>query len=135
MAIKLPVLLRNTRADTFTTRIGASGLLRIYSGTQPTDADTAIGAQVLLAQLTCGATFAAAAATGVLTANAITSANAAATGVATWFRLVNAGATVNVTDGTVTATGSGGDLQLVTTSITSGQPVQVTALTITEGGA
>lgn len=137
MALKFPAAFRSTRADTITTRAGTSALLRIYDGTAPTDADTAVGAQVLLAELTCNATaFAPAASSGVLTANAITQDSSAnATGTAAWFRLLASNGTTVVMQGSVTATGGGGDLQLVTTSITSGQPVQVTSFVITEGGA
>jgi hypothetical protein len=132
--LKLPVAFRNTRADTWTTRAGASALLKIYTGTQPTDADTAIGAQTLLGTLTCNATFAPAASGGVLTLNSITQDSAAdATGTATWFRLTKSDGTTVVCDGSVGTSGS--DLNLVTTSITLGQPIQVTSFTITEGGA
>jgi hypothetical protein len=57
-----------------------SGILRIYSGTRPATADTALGAQVLLAECTLNATAFGAAANRVATANAVTqdtSANAA----------------------------------------------------------
>jgi hypothetical protein len=132
--LKLPVAFRNTRADSWTTRAGASALLKIYSGTQPTDADTALGAQTLLATLTCNATFAPAASGGVADAEfSIASGNAVATGTAAWFRLTKSDGTTVVCDGTVGT--SGCDLNLVTTSITNTQPVQVTSFTITEGGA
>ena len=58
------------------TALANSGKLRIYDGSQPTDANTAVGAQVKLAELTLNATaFAASAASGsagskVVTANA-----------------------------------------------------------------
>ena len=110
-----------------------SGWLRIYDGTQPVTADTAIGAQVLLAELRLGATAFGAASNGVATANAITSDAAAnATGTATWFRVVTSGGTF-VIDGDVGTSGS--DLNLITTSITSGQPVAITSWTITTGNA
>lgn len=131
--LKLPVAFRNTRADAWTTRAGASALLKIYTGTQPTDADTAVGAQTLLATLTCNATFAPAASGGVLTLNSIAAANAVAGGTAAWFRLTNSAGTTTVCDGSVGT--SGADLNLVTTTIVSGQPVQVTSFTVTEGGA
>lgn len=135
MAVKFPAAFRNTRADTVTSRAGSGALLRIYSGTRPANADTA-PAGTLLAELTCGSPFAPAASGGVLTANAITQDSSAnATGTATWFRLVNSAGTTTVMDGDVTATGGGGDLELVTTSIVATQPVQVTAFTFTEGGA
>ena len=135
MAIKFPAALRSSRADTITTRAGASALLRIYSGTQPVTADTAIGAQVLLAELTCNATFAPGASSGVLTLNAIASNNAVATGTAAFFRLVNSAGTTTVMDGSVSAAGGGGDLQLVSTAVTSGQAVSVSSFVYTDGNA
>ena len=53
--------LRNNQLDEITSDVATSGLLRIYDGAQPTDADTALGAQTLLAELPLSATFAAAA--------------------------------------------------------------------------
>ena len=136
MALKFPAAFRTTRANTHTTRAGNGALLRIYDGTRPADADTAVGAQVLLAELTCGSPFAGAAASGVLTAHAITQDSSAhASGTATWFRLVDSAGTTTVLDGSVTATGGGGDLQLVTTTITASQPVQITSFVLTEAGA
>jgi hypothetical protein len=55
-------------------------------------------------------------------------------GTAAWARIRTSGGTA-VMDIDVTNTGGGGELELVTTSITTGQPVQITALTLTEGGA
>src|SRR6185295_17094101 len=67
-----------------------SGKFRIYDSTQPTDADTALGAQVLLADLALGSTAFAAAASGSKSANAITQDSSAdATGTASWASLLN----------------------------------------------
>jgi hypothetical protein len=111
--------------------VGASGLLRLYNGTQPASPDTAVGSQVKLAELTCNATaFAGAASSGVLTASAISSANAVASGTASWFRLTKSDGTA-VIDGTVGT--SGADLIIDNTSINSGQSVSVTSLTVTAG--
>lgn len=120
---------RNARMDAITTAVGNAGLLQIYDGAQPADADTAVGAQNKLAELTCGTPFAEAAANGVLTANAITTDSSAnATGTAAWFRLTTSGGTT-VMDGTVGT--SSADLILNTVSIVSGGPVAVSALVIT----
>jgi hypothetical protein len=84
--------------------------------------------------LTCNATFAPAASGAVLTLNAITQdASADATGTATWFRLVKSDGTTHVLDGDVGTSGS--DLNLNSTSITSGATVSVTSFTITAGNA
>ena len=131
MAISFDLTLRNNRLDQVATRIGSAGVLRIYSGTMPTNVGTALSGNTLLAELTCGSPFAAAASGGVLTANAITQDSSANnTGTATFFRIDQSGGT-SVVQGTVNTTGA--DLNLNTTSIVSGGPVQVTSLTLTEG--
>ena len=71
----------NAQADALATLLN-NGYLRIYDSTQPTNADTALGAQVLLAELRFSATAAPAAVSGLLTFNALTpdsSANATGT--------------------------------------------------------
>jgi len=108
-----------------------NGYLRIYDGTIPTNADTAIGAQVLLAELRWNATAFGAAVAGVATANAITAdASANATGTATWFRALQSNGTTVLFDGTVgTATT---DIVFNTVSFVSGANVSVTAFTYTQ---
>lgn len=120
---------RNRMLDTINTEIGASALLRIYDGTIPTDPDTALGAQVLLAELTFGSTPFGAAASGVITANAITSDSSAnATGTASWASIVTSGGTrkIDMSVGTSSA-----NVILNTTSIVSGATVSCSACTIT----
>jgi hypothetical protein len=120
--------IRDDMLDIITTAVGASGLLRIYDGSRPASGGAAT---TLLAELTCNATFAAAAASGVLTLNAITQDSSAnATGTASWFRITTSGGTYRI-DGSVGTSGS--DLNLTTTSIVATQPVSVTSFTITEG--
>jgi hypothetical protein len=117
----------NGQGDNLAARLN-SGFLRIYDGAQPATADTALGAQVLLAELTFSATAAPATVNGLITFNAIgadTSANA--TGTATWFRAVASNGTTVVLDGSVgTATSN---LILNTVSIIAGGNVSVTAMT------
>lgn len=109
---------------------GGAGKLRIYDGTQAATADTAIGAQVKLAELTFSATAFGAASNGVATAAAITQDSSAdATGTATWFRVIN-GSGTTIFDGTVGT--SGADLNLNTTSIVAGAAVSVTSFTYTQ---
>lgn len=124
--------MKNARLNAITTYAGASALLRIYDGTKPATADTAVGAQVLLAELTCNATFAPAASGGVLTLNSITQDSSAnATGTASWFRLVKSDGTTVVMDGTVGT--SGADLNLASTAIAAGTAVSVTSFVLTSG--
>lgn len=129
--LKYKATLKNARLDAIATAIGSSGRLRIYSGSQPTDPDTAIVAQVLLADLALSATAAAGASGGVLTLSTITADSSAdATGTAAWGSLTTSGGT-RVADFTVGT--SGADLNLNTTSIVSGAQVSVSSFTITAG--
>lgn len=69
-----------------------SGNLRVADGTQPTDADTALGAQVSLADLALGSTAFAAASAGSKAANAITpDSNINSAGTASWATLQASG--------------------------------------------
>jgi hypothetical protein len=117
----------NGQADDMSARLN-NGYLRIYDGTQPATADTAIGSQVLLAELRFSATAAPAASGGLITFNAITSdTDANATGTATWFRALKSDGTTVVMDGSVdTATAN---LVLNSTSISIHQTVSVSSFT------
>ena len=106
-----------------------SGTIKIYTGTIPTDADTALGAQTLLATLTFNAAAFPGASNGVLTAAAITSDSSAdATGTAAWARIASSGGTTKI-DCTVGT--SGEDINFNTVSFVSGAAVAITSLTIT----
>lgn len=131
MAIGMVVSLRNARLDAITTFAGNTGILRIYDGARPATGGTAT---TILAELTCNATFAGAAASGVLTLNAITQDTSAnATGTATWARLFKADGTTIVMDLSVGT--SGADINLNTVAIVTGAIVSVTSATITEANA
>lgn len=130
MALGINTPVRNAELDAITTQIGASGLLRIYSGSRPATGGTAT---TLLVTLTFNATFAPAAASGVLTLNAIASGVAGATGTASWFRWLKADGTTIILDGDVGTSGS--DLNLATTSIVTNGTVSVSSWTLTCGNA
>lgn len=119
----------NAEADALSALLD-NGYLRIYTGSQPANADTALGAQVLLAELRFNADAAPAASNGVLTFNAMTAEDSAlATGTAAWFRALKSDGTTVVYDGTVGT--SGCNLNMTSVAITSGSTVSITALTHT----
>lgn len=119
----------NAQADALSDLLD-NGYLRIYDGTQPANANTAISTQVLLAELRFNATAAPAASGGTLTMNAITQDSSANnTGTATWFRALKSDGSTVVFDGSVGT--SGCDINLGSTSITSGSSVGVTSMTFT----
>jgi hypothetical protein len=128
--LKYSAALKNAQQNAITSTLGANAVLEIYSGSQPANPDTAISSQVLLASLTCNATFAPAASGGVLTLNAIANgtgtAGAGGGTVATWYRLKTSGGTAHI-DGTVGI--SGADLNLNNTNIATGQTVSISSST------
>ena len=133
MALGLATTVRNSRLNAIRDAIDAGvgpGLLRIYDGARPA---TGGAATTLLAELTFSDPSAPNAAAGVLTFSAITSDAAAnATGTASWFRAVDSAGTF-AKDGSVGTAGA--DLNLNSTSISTGVQVSVTAFTITEANA
>ncbi len=133
MALHINATTRSAFMDAITTRAGSGALLQIFDGTPSVAPYTST--TVKLAQCTMGNSFAAAASNGVLTLSSIGSDSSAdATGVATWFRIYASNASTIVMDGTVTATGGGGDLTLDNTTITAGGTVAITGTpTITAG--
>jgi hypothetical protein len=121
----------NTKVDALAAQLNG-GFLDIYDGTQPTTADTAIGAQVKLAHIGFNATAFGAGSAGVATANAFTpDSSADATGTATWFRAYKANGTTPVMDGSVGT--SGANLNLNSVAISAGAAVTVSSFTLTEG--
>lgn len=126
--MRLCLARRNEALDALRDNL-ANGFLRIYSGTRPTDADTALSGNILLAELTFGATAFPAASGGVLTANAITQDSAAdATGTASFARLFESNGTTVFCDLSVGT--SGMEINFATLSFVQGLVVQVTSLTI-----
>ena len=121
----------NTEADALATLLN-SGYIRIYSGTQPVDADTAVTSQPLLAELRFNATAFGAAVTGVITANAITSDSSANnTGTATWFRALKSDGTTVVLDGSAGTAST--NLVLESADLVAGDPVGIETFVLTVG--
>lgn len=108
------------------------GLLRIYSGTAPTDADTALSGNTVLASFPLAADAFGDAADlnpgARSTAAAISDVTASATGTATFGRLLNA-AGVCICQFDVAT--SAATCIVPTVSFVSGQPCSVTSMTLT----
>lgn len=132
MTTRLATTTRNARLDALIAALGNSAQIRIFTTPRPANV-AAAETGTLLAELTGGSPFAPAASSGAAAANAVTQDSSAnATGTAAWCRLRTSGGTA-IMDIDVTATGGGGELELVTTSITTGQPVQISSFNLTEG--
>lgn len=132
MTIQFGTTLRNNRSASIETTIGTTPKIRVYSGAQPATPATAASG-TLLAEFTLASDWSSQA-SGVLTLTSVPlSATATATGTAGHYRFVDSAGTTCHMQGSVTATGGGGDLTVDNTSISSGQTVQITGWTITEG--
>lgn len=132
MAIQLGITLRNARINAIETTVGTSPKLQIRTGAQPATCATADSGS-LLAELTLPSDWAGAASSGASALAGSWTGTASGTGTAAHFRLKdNAGTTCHM-QGSI---GQGsGDLSLDNTSIVSGQTVNVTTWTTTDGNA
>jgi len=125
--MEITIAARNA-AGTALTDLLNSGSIEIRTGASPGVDSAATG--TLLGTLPLSATAFGTWSAGSATANAITQdASADATGTAGYFRALNAGSGA-VIDGTITATGGGGDLELNSVSITAGATIDITSWVI-----
>jgi hypothetical protein len=135
MTIQFSTTTRNARLDAIETAIGASAVMKIRTGAAPANCATADSGTVL-ATINLPADWMTAASGG---SKAMTGtwqdASADAAGTAAHFRIYASDGTTCHAQGTVTATGGGGDMTLDNTSIAAGQTVTVTSFTLTDGNA
>lgn len=135
MALQLSTAVRNARLDSIESTIGTSAIMRIRSGAAPANCAAADSGTVL-ATLTLPSDWMAAASSGSKAKSGTwEDASADATGTAAHFRIYDSGGTVCHIQGTVTATGGGGDMTVDNTSFASGQSFTVTSFTLTDGNA
>ena len=120
--------LRNSMLDAVSSQFN-SGYLRIYAGTQPANANTAMSGETLLAELIFNATGFAAASGGQMVANAITADSSANnTGTASFYRCFASDGTTALIDGSVGT--STADMVINTTSIVAGATISTNNFTI-----
>lgn len=135
MAVQLSVAVRNARLDAIETAIGTSAVLKIRTGAAPSDCATADSGTVL-ATLSLQSDWMEAASSGSKAKSGTwQDASADAAGTAAHFRIYASDGTTCHLQGTVTATGAGGDLQLDNTSIASGQSVTISSFSLTDANA
>lgn len=133
MPFQFSTATRNASIDAIETAIGTAPTLEIRSGAVPANCAAADSGTVL-ATMTLPSDWLAAASNGSKTfLGTWQDTSADATGTAGHFR-IKVGATCHI-QGTVTATGGGGDMTLDNISIASAQQVTITSFTLTAGGA
>ena len=133
MAVQLSVAVRNARLDAIETTIGTSAILKIRTGAQPATCATADSGTVL-ATLNLPSDYLAAAASGSKAkAGTWEDTSADAAGTAGHWRLYASDGVTCHAQGSVTATGGGGDMTEDNTSFDAGQAFTVTAWSFTDG--
>jgi hypothetical protein len=133
MAVQLSVTTRTNQMSTLNTDIGASAVIKIFTGTPPTNCGTA-DTGTLLATFAGNAGGFGSASAGVLTASAVASVTAASAGAPGYFRVYPTAATTTNAVIQGTAGLSATDMIVTASPFSSGQTVNFTSLTFTRGG-
>jgi hypothetical protein len=130
-AYQLSVAVNNARLDAIESTIGTSAVLKIRSGTVPATCATADAGTALATMNLPSDYFSAASGGTKAKLGTWQDTSADATGTAGHFRIYASDGTTCGIQGTVTATGGGGDITLDNTSIASAQSVTISTFTIT----
>ena len=130
MALQLSVAVRNAMLDAIETAIGTSAVMKIRTGAPPAGCATADSGTVL-ATLTLSNWMADASSGTKAKSGTWEDSSADAAGTAGHYRIyANDGTTCHM-QGTVTATGGGGDLTVDNTVFAAGQSFTVTSFSLT----
>jgi hypothetical protein len=129
MAEKINDAARDLQADALGDALDA-GTLSIYSGSQPSSAEDSPSG-TLLVTIALPADAFDPSSSGVIALSESIADAAVASDDAGWFRIESADNSLRY-DGEVTATGDGGEIELDTITIVSGQTVTIDTFTITQ---
>jgi hypothetical protein len=132
MSLQYSTAIRNAKLDAIETAISTDPIMRIRTGSPPADCATADSGTVL-ATLTLPSDWMAAASGGTKAKSGTwQDASADSAGTAGHFRIYNSGDTTCHIQGTVSATGGGGDLTVDNAVFAAGQSFTVTTFTISD---
>lgn len=133
MTVQFSDTVHNARLSAIETAIGASAVVRIYTGAlPPTCADATTG--TLLVSYTLAADWLGVPAAGSVTYNNLPIAGVgAATGTVGYYRVFDSTVTTCHEQGTVTETGGGGDMTIDNVNIAIGVAVNIVTWTKTDG--
>lgn len=134
MAIQLAVATRNARLSALAAELGASPLLKVFTGTQPADVATAdSGTQ--LAGVTCPASPFAAPASGAMALSGTwQDLSADNSGTPGYFRMYTSGGVCKL-QGSISLAAGGGDMEVNSTTWTAGGSYTVTSFTLTDANS
>lgn len=132
MALQYSVAVRNARLDQVEVITGTAPLLRFYTGAQPADCATAASG-TLLASQALPSDWLGAGSAGVKSKAGTWSGTFSAAGNVGYFRIYDAAGTNCHEQGSVTATGGGGDMTLDNIVAANGQAWTVNSFQLTGG--
>ena len=135
MTIQLSVAVVNGMLDAIETVIGVSAVVKLKSGAQPANCATADSGTVI-STMSLASDWAAAASSGskAFSSTPIEDASADATETLAHYRVYASDGTTCHMQGTITATGGGGDMTVDNVSVTAGQVIRITGWTINMTG-
>lgn len=136
MAIQYSIAVNQARLDSIESTVGTAAKLRLYNGTMPATAGTALSGNTLLCEISLPSDWMAAAtsaAPSVKAKSGTWSGSGAAPGTATFFRIYDSAGTVCGMQGS--AGTSGTDMILDNASIAVSQVVTVNTFSITTAAA
>lgn len=135
MALQYSVAVRNGQLDQVESVTGTSAILQIRSGAPPANC-AAASTGTVLATLNLPSDWMNAASSGTKTLlGTWQDTSADASGTAGHFRIFDSSGVTCHVQGTITATGGGGDMTLDNTNIATGQQVTINTFTLTAGNA
>ena len=132
MAVQLSTTVRNARLDAIETAIGTTPILRIRTGAQPANCAAARTGTVLATVNLPSDWMAAASGGSKALAGTWQDASADAAGTAAHFEIMDSAGTTCHLQGSVTATGGGGDMTVDNVVFAAAQVFNVTAFTLTD---
>ena len=132
MAVQLSTTVRNARLDAIETAIGTTPILRIRTGAQPANCAAARTGTVLATVNLPSDWMAAASGGSKALAGTWQDASADAAGTAAHFEIMDSAGTTCHLQGSVTATGGGGDMTVDNVVFAAAQVYNVTAFTLTD---
>lgn len=135
MALQFSVQVRNSRLNAIEATIGVSAIMKIRSGAPPANCAAADSGTVL-ATLSLPSDWMDAAASGsVVKSGTWQDLAADAAGIAAHFRIYAADGVTCHEQGTVTATGGGGDMTVDAVAVAVGQAISITTFSVTDGNS
>lgn len=135
MAIQLSTAVRDARMNAYEAAIGVSAVVRLRTGAPPANCAAADSGTVL-ASITLASDWAAASSSGAKAWNNLPVAfTGSASGTLGHYRLYAADGTTCHEQGTITASGGGGDMTVDNVSLNNGQSGSITSKTLTDGNA